>query len=687
MAHRMERGLSTSSLLESGIPLAEETSDTPVFREGWLYKSDPRGKNWKKRYCVLTSHRFMYYSDSSKQELRGEFVLENTRFHVGWNLNNKKSPTPHVFSITTGQRNYYFSCRTHGEALDWRQAYDDARSFREDAAEIYTDNDDANASNVEEIERQYSIDDDSVETGSDTDDEENDEMEETRNIDNLSTLQRELERSPSKSFRSQQGRMPPIHEDQGTSHDSSDSISPHPQDPTGDYRRGSKQTDRVSINVLCTGLREGVTKKVSLKLPRPKLKVAKVKELRKALLKKLGRNNIRYATLFVQDDSTNSGWRVLQDTHTAKEAGIDPETSVLRLVCETTDSTSASVGSAGTRSPPTTPNFTAQGTSYSPPNMPTGEISGYHTGAARPHISSMDSLYSPARSVQSFTSSPIEDGEQTASAEKCNGTSTAMEEDGASQEDTASILARLRRIFDKLSDSREGGQVTRSSFVSALRFDDFLGEWPGLRKLVQAVENDASDSTPLTWRRIQQIIEGIQGVPVGESSKADANSPESVSPVEHTHKPPSLTPQALKFALEPPPPMYTELGKLATKWEEPTHGDDEKPISILLKIHVGHDSEGHVYVRPGDNAEQLAEKFIQEYKLDYNAFFKPLVSELNLGLLEAYRLENQAVKSARAGAARRLEVAQQCIATLIDDKSNGSIQLDTNTREKNYSSC
>lgn len=58
----------------------ETSLDDHIIMEGWLAKEDRKGKNWRKRYFVLTENVLSYYDSNKRYDgsLRGAFTLAGT---------------------------------------------------------------------------------------------------------------------------------------------------------------------------------------------------------------------------------------------------------------------------------------------------------------------------------------------------------------------------------------------------------------------------------------------------------------------------------------------------------------------------------------------------------------------------------------------------------------------------------
>jgi hypothetical protein len=70
---------------------------------------------------VLTESAFVYYTrpGHARADVRGGFDLEATSTRLGWRL-TLPSPTPHVFTIATPHREYYFAAPSAAEAQQWQ---------------------------------------------------------------------------------------------------------------------------------------------------------------------------------------------------------------------------------------------------------------------------------------------------------------------------------------------------------------------------------------------------------------------------------------------------------------------------------------------------------------------------------------------------------------------------------------
>jgi len=76
---------------------------------------------------VLSTAAFAYYSKPDLVEVKGLFNLSDVSFTPGWALHNRKAPTPHVFSVHTPGRVYYFAVANDEEVFRWGRAFDEVR--------------------------------------------------------------------------------------------------------------------------------------------------------------------------------------------------------------------------------------------------------------------------------------------------------------------------------------------------------------------------------------------------------------------------------------------------------------------------------------------------------------------------------------------------------------------------------
>ena len=80
-----------------------------------------------RRWAVLSTASFAYYSKPDQAEVKGLFNLADVSFTPGWALHNRKAPTPHVFSVHTPGRVYYFAVANDEEVFRWGRAFDEVR--------------------------------------------------------------------------------------------------------------------------------------------------------------------------------------------------------------------------------------------------------------------------------------------------------------------------------------------------------------------------------------------------------------------------------------------------------------------------------------------------------------------------------------------------------------------------------
>ncbi len=79
------------------------------------------------RWCVLTNLAFIYYTKPGhgKSDIRGGFDIAGTEFREGWDQ-DRTPPTPHVFTILTAERNFYFCADTFHMLEQWQDAFNTA---------------------------------------------------------------------------------------------------------------------------------------------------------------------------------------------------------------------------------------------------------------------------------------------------------------------------------------------------------------------------------------------------------------------------------------------------------------------------------------------------------------------------------------------------------------------------------
>lgn len=610
-----------------------------------------------RRFCVLSAYNLSYYVDESKRELRGDFQLSCTTFQLGWKLRKKKSPTPNVFTISTKKRQYYFCCNGHGEALDWSQAYTDAEEFRKEVPEEVGGSASASggsATHVDEIERQYNISDESMSSDSDSAIDEG----ELRKVNSASTISQEFPASP-KGFG---GMMPPIDERY-----SKESFSEANSSPRSHHQR-SKHPGKISISVRCEGVGHRGYKNVAVSLPERKLETVTVKDIKRALLKKLGKPNAQYATLYVNggDAGGEDKWKALHDRYTVKEAGIEPLQSLLRLAVESYGYSNTSSPIANTASPASyggTPssidvvNYDSSSPETSPQLIPKGQKSGT---PLRPRENSDTDSYSC--SVTSYTNSNFDTppGQDRKIGDLPNGDHKGLSPLRLNK--TSEVDRLISNLFDSMATENEGcRQVAAKDFIDSICRDRSLQLLPEGRVLTESIGRTFRGFSVITWKEVEKFLATSEVQPHLNTKKASKVS--------------NLDKQTIEFALEKAPAINSETAQLDTELSDSDYGDEKDAPTVLLKIYIRDSEDAKLYLRAGDNAEDLAVRFIEKNGLDYESFYEPLVSEITQGLLEAYRLENQAIRSARAGATRRLEVAQRCICALLNGEE-GSFSIE-----------
>ena len=104
-----------------------DAEEPMIIKEGWVHKSDPAGKRWRKRWVVLSTAAFAYYTKPDKLDLKGAFNVGDFSFTAGWTLLDRKAPTPHVFSVHTPKRVYYFAVSNDEEVFRWGRAFEEVK--------------------------------------------------------------------------------------------------------------------------------------------------------------------------------------------------------------------------------------------------------------------------------------------------------------------------------------------------------------------------------------------------------------------------------------------------------------------------------------------------------------------------------------------------------------------------------
>ena len=107
---------------EDDVPTDMTGEQDEVVRAGYLVKSNPKGKYWKRRWCVLTPDELLYFQTRASVRLgeppRGRVDLSAANLLTG--PGSLKSPeTPFVFRLVSGRRTYYFCAKDATKLADW----------------------------------------------------------------------------------------------------------------------------------------------------------------------------------------------------------------------------------------------------------------------------------------------------------------------------------------------------------------------------------------------------------------------------------------------------------------------------------------------------------------------------------------------------------------------------------------
>ena len=94
-----------------------------IVKEGWLTKSNPKGRYWHRRYIVLTDEYLRYYTGAEKRDrqLKKEVSLAEAEFIEGFDCDATPA-TEHAFTIAVPGRHYYFCTATAKELKQWTEA-------------------------------------------------------------------------------------------------------------------------------------------------------------------------------------------------------------------------------------------------------------------------------------------------------------------------------------------------------------------------------------------------------------------------------------------------------------------------------------------------------------------------------------------------------------------------------------
>jgi uncharacterized protein (DUF924 family) len=93
-------------------------NDKDIVKQGYLEKSDPRGSNWNKRYCVLSKDgRLIYYTDKGK-DARGVADLCGAKAEIA-----QAAKKPFGFNVIypgdADRRKFFFATVSNEESKDW----------------------------------------------------------------------------------------------------------------------------------------------------------------------------------------------------------------------------------------------------------------------------------------------------------------------------------------------------------------------------------------------------------------------------------------------------------------------------------------------------------------------------------------------------------------------------------------
>lgn len=113
---------------KGGEAKAQEWDDDTI-RDGFLQKSDKKGKNWKRRFLVVdqAAQRLAYYQDNPRRTLMMYFVTEEPKGTVDLSTGveivprpaYKGAPSEFCFEITTPDELRLFACKDQESYDSW----------------------------------------------------------------------------------------------------------------------------------------------------------------------------------------------------------------------------------------------------------------------------------------------------------------------------------------------------------------------------------------------------------------------------------------------------------------------------------------------------------------------------------------------------------------------------------------
>lgn len=95
-----------------------------VIQQGWLTKSNPKGRYWKRRWCVLKAEALYYFEDRETAESggkpKGHVDLSAANLLTGpGTLSAKQVQTEFVFRLVVGRRTFYFCADNAQDLASW----------------------------------------------------------------------------------------------------------------------------------------------------------------------------------------------------------------------------------------------------------------------------------------------------------------------------------------------------------------------------------------------------------------------------------------------------------------------------------------------------------------------------------------------------------------------------------------
>lgn len=109
-----------------------ESVNSNIIHQGWLYKEGGSVKSWKKRWFVLKKNKLSYYTDTDCKDLKGSIALSVATVKEAPKFESKSKKVPDeryswFFEIVVSKRVYLISASSESERNKWIDAIKESK--------------------------------------------------------------------------------------------------------------------------------------------------------------------------------------------------------------------------------------------------------------------------------------------------------------------------------------------------------------------------------------------------------------------------------------------------------------------------------------------------------------------------------------------------------------------------------